>query len=331
LNIQFYFELRELPLRYEWKLSRNSYSSKINGFVTAQCNGFEGHGEAAPNIRYEETPASLQLEFDQIKEKLNAPFEHNIWHSFLDGLKICSALKMALDMAFQNLLAHISGKTLADYLGFQPIRSRSICYTIPVMEPDRISEFIEKENLSRFSWLKIKVNQELALPIVNEVLKLFQGPIAIDGNEAWTEKELVFDFIHKLPKDRILFLEQPFPSALRAHYEWLAEKSPIEIWGDESILNVAEPEYWKVAFKGINVKLMKTGTIANAIHLLKVARTIGLKTMIGCMVETSLGISAALSLESLADYMDLDGFLLLENEPFGLVKEKNGMVELSLK
>ena len=99
--------------------------------------------------------------------------------------------------------------------------------------------------------------------------------------------------------------------------------------GDESILYKAEPDYWKRAFSGINVKLMKAGSLPNAVHLLKTARSIGLQTMVGCMVETSLGISAALSLESMADYMDLDGFILLENEPFGLVNETDGIVGFS--
>jgi glutamate racemase len=83
-----------------------------------------------------------------------------------------------------------------------------------------------------------------------------------------------------------------------------------------------------MAFHGINVKLMKTGSLSRAVEMLRLARAAGLKTMIGCMVETSVGISAAMELESLADYMDLDGFMLLQEEPFRLVEEKGGRVFL---
>jgi glutamate racemase len=267
-------------------------------------------------------------EFESISNELKNDIEEENWTKIIQGFNICSALRMGLDMAFQNLLANISSISLSEKFGLEKVNSRKIAFTIPIMDPEMIPDFIEKENLRRFSWIKIKVNKELALPIVNTVLKNYDGMVAIDGNEAWTKTNEVLDFVAKLDKDRILFLEQPLPAYFREGYEELGNKPSIEIWGDESILSNSEPEYWKKAFKGINVKLMKTGTLQNAIHLLDEAKRNGLRTMIGCMVETSIGISAALSLESKSDFMDLDGFLLLQKEPYGLVKEENGEVYL---
>jgi L-alanine-DL-glutamate epimerase-like enolase superfamily enzyme len=231
-------------------------------------------------------------------------------------------------MAFQNLKAAIAGISLGEVLLLPPAKPREITYTIPVMEASEIEEFMGKEDLFRFQWLKVKVNKELASEMLESILNLYPGPVAIDGNEAWTSKEEVLEFASSLPKDRILFLEQPLPARQKEDYKWLFGRSPLEIWGDESVLNLPEPEYWQQAFHGINVKLMKAGTFDAAISLLQTAKSLGLKTMVGCMVETSLGISAALALESLADYMDLDGFLVLRNEPFGLVKEEKGVVGL---
>jgi L-alanine-DL-glutamate epimerase-like enolase superfamily enzyme len=326
LKIEFQIQLIELPLRFEWKLSRNSSISKTNGIITAKYLNYEGLGEAAPNIRYEETPSRLINEFKSISNELKNDIEEENWTKIIQGFNICSALRMGLDMAFQNLLANISSISLSEKFSLEKVNSRKIAFTIPIMDPEMIPDFIEKENLRRFSWIKIKVNKELALPIVNTVLKNYDGMVAIDGNEAWTKTNEVLDFVAKLDKDRILFLEQPLPAYFREGYEELGNKPSIEIWGDESILSNSEPEYWKKAFKGINVKLMKTGTLQNAIHLLDEAKRNGLRTMIGCMVETSIGISAALSLESKSDFMDLDGFLLLQKEPYGLVKEENGEV-----
>lgn len=299
---------------------------KVNGIVKARYHGKEGRGEIAPNIRYEETPERVEREFELSLPDLQKEFEEHQWPDILMKLSVCSSLRLGIDMAFQNLMAGIKGKSLCQQLNLPMASRRSVCYTIPVMDPSEIAGFMERENLFRFSWLKIKVHRDSALAMVEEVCRQYSGPIAIDGNESWTDVQAALEFAKAIPSDRILFLEQPLPAAQRDDYILLNEKSPVPIWGDESILYKSEPEYWKQAFSGINVKLMKAGSLPNAIHLLRSAKKEGLKTMVGCMVETSLGISAALSLESLADYMDLDGFILLQNEPFGLVKETDGVV-----
>jgi L-alanine-DL-glutamate epimerase-like enolase superfamily enzyme len=324
-------QLLELPLRYEWKLSRNSAVSKTNGIIRIEWQGITGVGEAAPNIRYQETPERLSEEFGRhLPELLEAVRKVEKREKLLSELPMCQALKSGLDMAFSGHQAKMENKSIAALHGLPEAGPRKICYTIPVMEASAIPYFIEGENLHRFEWLKIKVNAETALRTTETVLEHFTGKIAIDGNEAWKDPDEVLSFTRNLPSDRIMFLEQPFPSSMREAYPWLKEKSPLEIWGDESVLGNSEPEFWKEAFSGINVKLMKTGSITNAVRMLKEARNAGLKTMIGCMVETSVGIAAAMQLESLADFMDLDGFLLLENEPFARVSEKNGIVSLSI-
>lgn len=326
----FQLELQQLPLRYEWKLSRNTSTEKINGIIHASGSGHTGLGEVAPNIRYGETPESVQAEFKSCLPIISAfQEEGKTWPEILRMLPVCQALKTGLDMAMVNWNAAYTGKKLHVFLSLPAPRIREICYTIPVMDPGEIEHFIRKEYLKRFSWLKLKVNEPLASDMLKEALKHFQGKIAIDGNEAWKDMDRLLRFTESLPAGRILFLEQPLPSDMREAYPVLKKKSGIEIWGDESVLGEAEPDYWKQAFSGVNIKLMKTGGIGNAIDMLQKAKQSGLKTMIGCMVETSIGISAAMQLESLADFMDLDGFLLPVKEPFGLVKEQDGKVQLT--
>lgn len=326
MKIRFTIEKRVLPLRYAWKLSRNTATEKVNFIIRAEKDGILGLGEVAPNIRYQETPERVLYEFDSILPSLNQNFSSEAWTKTLDNFSICQSLKMGLDMAFQRLAANSMGISLSSRLQIQKPEGRSIAYTIPVMEPAEIPQFIEREGLHRFSWIKVKVNSELARPMLECITQHIKKPIAIDGNEAWTSWEEALAFAHELDPKQIMFLEQPLSASQTEDYPMLTQKSPIPIWGDESILYHPEPDYWKSAFKGINVKLMKAGSFFNAIQLLKTAKQHGLQTMVGCMVETSIGISAALELESLADYMDLDGFLLLRNEPYGLVKEENGMV-----
>jgi L-alanine-DL-glutamate epimerase-like enolase superfamily enzyme len=326
----FSLEFLRLPLRYEWKLSRNTSVEKTNGLVSITFQGYEGRGEIAPNIRYEESPERVKQEFDSSVDELVQAFSNErSWKDTLDSLPLCQALKTGLDMAYCNLFAKREGKSLAAFFGLPEAGSREICYTIPVMEVSRIGGFIKEQELHRFPWLKLKVNAETATEMLNETLLHFPGKIAIDGNEAWKNPEEVIHFLDSISESRIMFLEQPFPASMRDAYPVLKERSRIEIWGDESILGQAEPDYWKRSFSGINVKLMKAGSLSNSIAMLKSAKEAGLKTMLGCMVETSLGISAAMQLESLADFMDLDGFLLLEKEPFHLVRESQGRVSLT--
>lgn len=326
MKIQFELQPLHLPLRYAWRLSRNSTTFKDN-FIIRACRGsLEGLGEIAPNIRYGETPDRISSQFSTIKKQAEANADQPEWSDFLKGQPICQSLKMGLDMAHTRLLAAEKGKSLASYLNLAEPKPRPIAYTIPVMNPDEIQGFIEKENLNRFSWLKVKVNRELAFPMMEEILKRVNVPIAIDGNEAWTDVEEVAKFSTLLPKDRILFLEQPLPASQKDDYRKLSALSSLPIWGDESVLYEPDPEFWQAAFAGINVKLMKAGSIQGALDLLKTARSLGLQTMLGCMVESSIGISAAWTLESLADYVDLDGFLFLQKEPFELVEEKEGLI-----
>jgi L-alanine-DL-glutamate epimerase-like enolase superfamily enzyme len=326
MAICFSIELLPLPLRYAWRLSRNTSTEKTNLLVRASQNGLEGLGEAAPNIRYHETPERLLQEFESIQPQLNQDFSPESWGPFLSGLPISQALKFGLDLAFQHLQARKTDQLLPRFLGLKGGLKREICYTIPVMEPEEIRPFFETERLDRFSWIKVKVNRELALPMLKALADFYQGPIAVDGNEAWNSAAEVLDFLHHPERPALLFLEQPLPAALRQEYLKLKPESPVPIWGDESVLYTAEPEFWCQAFSGINVKLMKAGSLSNANELLQTARAHGLQTMVGCMVETSIGISAALALESLADYMDLDGFLVLKTEPFGWVSESEGIV-----
>lgn len=325
----FELEMLELPLRYEWKLSRNSSVSKTNAIIRVKDSIFEGLGEVAPNIRYDETSERVQQEFDTCSKIIPTLLAKGIpWPEILIQLPACQALRMGLDMAWSRWICAGKGRRLSDLLGLDEPGPREICYTIPVMDPAEIPFFIQRERLHRFSWLKLKVNAETAMEMLNQVLVQFPGKLAIDGNEAWKNPDEALNFAKQLPADRILFLEQPFPAIMREEYIQMKPEWPVEIWGDESILGVADPDWWKMAFHGINVKLMKTGSISKAVEMLRLARTAGLKTMIGCMVETSIGISAAMELESLADFMDLDGFLLLQEEPFRLVEEAEGKVFL---
>lgn len=326
MNLQFSLSWQALPLRYPWKLSRNTSVSKTNGFVRLEWNDVVGLGEIAPNIRYHETPELVEQAFQKFLEEVP---DSEDWELFLKEADLPACLRCGLDMAYQDARCSMMGPDGSPFEGLPDPSPRPIGYTIPVMTANELTDFFQTEKLDRFHWLKLKVNRELAQESLEQLLRLYKGPVAIDGNEAWTDCDEVLAFSRLWPKERILFLEQPLPASLRDSYRYLKNETALPIWGDESVLNEAEPGYWKEAFSGVNVKLMKAGSLATARHLLESARNSGLQTMVGCMVETSLGISNALRFESLADYLDLDGFMVLQTDPFGKVVEENGILSLT--
>ena len=180
-----------------------------------------------------------------------------------------------------------------------------------------------------FPVLKLKVgapNDSENLAALREVAP--EKTLRVDANEAWLTKEEALRHIEELACDpHIEFVEQPMPGdAPTADFVWLKERSPLPIVGDESYMNAAAVERCAECFHGVNIKLAKTGGITRGVEALQAARSLGLKTMIGSMVESSLLTSAGVHLASLADWLDLDGMLLIANDPYRGVVSKRGLM-----
>jgi L-alanine-DL-glutamate epimerase-like enolase superfamily enzyme len=200
------------------------------------------------------------------------------------------------------------------------------------MEPGEVVEFLRQQQAARFQLLKVKVNQAGGLDLLKEVARaLPQHALLVDGNEAWTDADGVLQFLEQaaaIPDLRMRFLEQPLPAAFADDYRYLRPRTGVPLLADESVTDAADFAAIAQQFHGVNVKLMKAGGFRRGIDLLRRTRAHGLTPMLGCMVETSLGIAAALHVSALADVHDLDGFLIVKDEPFGLVKETGGQLTL---
>ena len=156
-------------------------------------------------------------------------------------------------------------------------------------------------------------------------------PVRVDANEAWTTKEQALQQIEWLAGDgHIEFVEQPMPATADTRdMAWLRERSPLPLFADECYHHDRDVALCADCFHGVNVKLMKTGGLSAALDALRAARQAGLKTMLGCMIESSLLISAAAHLADLTDYLDLDGNLLITNDPFLGVATKQGVLSFA--
>lgn len=156
-------------------------------------------------------------------------------------------------------------------------------------------------------------------------------PIRVDANEAWKTKEEALRHLEWLAADsHVQFVEQPMPATTDAKdLAWLKEQTPIPIMGDESYVSAKDIALCADCYHGVNVKLVKTGGITGAYEALRAARNAGLKTMIGCMLESSILISAAAHLAELTDYLDIDGNLLITNDPYLGVTAERGVISFA--
>ncbi|RNI32878.1 dipeptide epimerase [Rufibacter immobilis] len=324
--LQWNLEALDLTLRYTWKISRNASDLKTNLFVTVGDGRVQGRGEAAPNVRYGETPVLLQEQFAALQANgIDQVASVDELQHLMGQHRVLPALRFAIESAFVHYLCRKNNQTVTEFLGVQPVSSAPTAYSYPIMEPGKIAAFTQEHGLHRFEYLKVKVNQESGLDMMTQVAKAApQQPLMVDANEAWQDPDALMRFFESLKKLPIIMIEQPLPSALQDEYLYLKKRTPYDLYADESVTDHADWELLQQQFHGVNMKLMKAGGYLNGLSILQKTRAMGLKTMIGCMMETSMGIWSALQLAHNVDLLDLDGMLVVKDEPFKLVREEAG-------
>ncbi len=325
----------ELRLANPWKIA-SSQGSSIHKTVIVEltdAGGITGLGEAAPASLYGES-AAVVLEFFQ-KFDANKISFNDVRGSmdFLETLPgIPIAAKCALNLALLDGAAKRAGKTLHDFLGLGFRENHHVTsFSIGIDSP----EIIRKKVLAaaEFPILKLKIGD----PRDRENFAVLRSiapekPVRGDANEGWKTKEHALQMLEWLAATdkKIQFVEQPMPRAAKIEdLVWLKNRSPLPLFADEACHNVKDIARCAEGFHGVNVKLIKTGGVSTAYETLRAARQAGLKTMIGCMIETSVLISAAAHLAELADYLDVDGNLLTTNDPYLGVTAKNGILSFA--
>ncbi len=315
----------QLELKYTWKISRNESTFKENFILEAADGKFTGIGEAAPNIRYHETPENI-LENFQLFLNSDAHAVNSLYDltELLNRIKLPNALRFGIESAYIHMLCKKENKSIFELLHIMDPLKVNSCYTLPIMDISEIELFFKTHHLSRFGHIKIKVSEEGAIEHLNALNKICRVPIMIDANEAWKDVDLLINFLNRLNHLQIAFVEQPMPASMNEEYLYLKKHCPFPLMADESVLDQPDFDLLQQQFNGINMKLMKAGGYMNGLRILNEARKRKMVTMVGCMVETTLGISSAWNLCANTNYADLDGCLIIANEPFNLLTEENG-------
>jgi L-alanine-DL-glutamate epimerase-like enolase superfamily enzyme len=314
-----------LKLKHPWTLSRNSSAYKENVIVTIDKNGITGFGEAAPNIRYGEN-AKNTLELIQDGSNLYSDFDFSQYE--LIGQKMCelipdnSCARAALDIALMDWLGKAYQKPLYKFLNINKGEIPTTSFSIGIDQPDMIRTKIDEA--AGFKILKVKLGTDKDEEIINTIREKTNKPIRVDANEGWKDKQEALDKISWLQSKNVELVEQPMPADLLEEAAWLQERTTLPLIADEAVKTVEDIPRLSECYDGINIKLMKAGGIQEALRMIYMAKKFGLKIMLGCMIESSVAISAALHLAPLADYVDLDGYLLINNDPFTGIRLSQG-------
>ncbi|MBI4659612.1 MAG: dipeptide epimerase [Verrucomicrobia bacterium] len=338
--MQMKFQEFDLKLTHRWTIASSLGPGGAGGteifkvvFVELRDkNGVLGIGEAAPSTRYERGIESVlsflrQVDADRLSfDDLSPSME------YLDGLGSGHfAAKGALNIALLDGAARLSNKPVCDYLGLGFTERKHVTsFSIGIDHPDSIRRKVAEAE--SYPVLKLKVGSpqdRQNLAALREIAP--QKPIRVDANEAWKTKEEALGQLEWLAGDgAIQFAEQPMPATSAPRdLAWLKERTPLPIMADESCLSANDIELCADCYHAVNVKLMKTGGISGAVEALKAARTSGMKTMIGCMIESSVLITAAAHLAELTDYLDIDGNLLISNDPFLGATAEGGIISFA--
>ena len=225
------------------------------------------------------------------------------------------AAKAAIDIALHDLVGQMLGQPLWRLFGLSPERCTYTTYTIGIDTPDVVKQKV-REVEGRFGRLKVKVGVEGDRELIKSIREVSDLPLTVDANQGWTSAEEALRQIEWLQTQGVIMVEQPLPKHNLDGLHWLTERSPLPIILDESVQGPEDVVRLKGCCHGINIKLMKCGGLAPARLMVQLARLQGMQVMLGCMTETTCAVTAAAQLAPCADYLDLDGNLLISNDPF---------------
>ncbi|MDZ7658563.1 dipeptide epimerase [Fodinibius sp.] len=311
------FEKLELLPSHPFTIARGTKKTVSNVLVTLSADGVTGFGEAGPNSRYDENADVVceaieqlpEIFFDDIEsaDELSEGLEQT-------SIKSVQSAKSALEMAWLDWWGKNQGQPLWKLWDAPSQTTPPTSFTIGLDDIDVMQQKVE--GAKDYPILKVKLGTDQDEEIIKGIREVSHQIIRVDANEGWEDLATAKEAIRFLADKNVEFIEQPMPASCKKELAQLKEWSPLPIIADESFVGREYMDEIADQFDGINIKLQKVGSLVEASTLIEKARERNLEVMIGCMIESSLGISAGALLGTWADYVDLDGHLLISNDPF---------------
>lgn len=318
-----------LELRHVFTLATSSRSTTPVVLTQVALDDVVGYGEASmPPYLGESHETALAFLNKVDLAQFADPFQLESILAYVDGLAPGNpAAKASIDIALHDLVGKLVAQPWHRLWGLDPARTPYTSYTIGIDTPDVVRQ--KTREAAAFRMLKVKLGRDTDKAIVEAIRSVTQVPLCADVNQGWTDRAAALDLLQWLHAQGVVFVEQPLPKERIADNAWLTERSPMPILGDEAVQRLADVRTAASVYSGINIKLMKSTGLREAHRMITTARALGMKVLLGCMTETSCGISAAAQLSPLVDWADLDGALLIGNDPYAGATIVDGKVTLT--
>ena len=317
-----------LQLKHTFTISRESIDVQPSLIVELKYGGFSGFGEATSNPYYKISVAMMKKDLEAIQPLIASSIDDTpeaFWAKAYPFLKHDMFALCALDMAYTDLYARKKGKKLYELWDYNTQKNPLTNYTIGI---DSIDKMVAKMKELPWPIYKIKLGTSDDIAIVKALREHTDAIFRIDANCGWEIEETLHNAI-ELKKLGVEFLEQPLKADNWKGHEIVYKHSVLPIIADESCILEQDVAKCYHHFHGINIKLVKCGGLSPALRMMQQAKKLGLKTMVGCMTESSVGISAIAHLLPELDYVDMDGALLLSEDIANGVQIRNGKINYS--
>ena len=325
-RMTFRFRPYTLQLKHVFTVAVNSRTTTPVMLTEVEYDGLVGYGEASmpPYLGESHETAAAFLSKVDLGRFAN-PFELETILDAIDALAAGNpAAKASVDIALHDLVGKLLKQPWFNIWGYDPAKAPVTTFTIGIDTPDVVKQ--KTKEAAEFKVLKIKLGRDTDKAMVEAIRSVTDKPMSGDANQGWTDRQQALDMIGWLKERGFLYVEQPLAKERVDDLAWITERSPLPIIGDEGVQRLKDVHKAQGVYTGINIKLMKSTGMREAQKMLQLARALDMKVMLGCMTETSCGISAASHLSPMVDWADLDGALLISNDIFDGAKVVDGKV-----
>lgn len=315
-----------LQLKHVFTLANSSRTTTPDVLVELEGDGVTGYGEASMPPYLGESAESADAFLRRIDmSRYPDPFVLGDILADVDALAPGNpAAKAAFDLALHDWVGKKIGQPWHRLWGLDPHKTPVTTFTIGIDSPEVVRQ--KTKEAAEYKVLKVKLGRDTDQQLIEAIRSVTDVPLRVDVNQGWKNRDEALKKIEWLAGKGIEFVEQPMPKEQIDDLAWLRGKSPLPIVGDEGVQRLPDVVKARGVYDGINIKLMKSTGLREAHAMAVLAKALGLRVMLGCMTETSCGISAAAQLSPLAEWADLDGAVLIGNDPFDGAKIVDGRV-----
>jgi L-alanine-DL-glutamate epimerase-like enolase superfamily enzyme len=319
----------DVRIKHTFTVSGSSRNTTPVVLTEIAYEGYTGYGEASMPPYLGESQESVIAFLSRVDlEQFSDPFMLDDILAYVDGVAEGNrAAKACIDIALHDLIGKLVDQPLWRLWGINPDNTPMTSFTIGIDTPEVVK--LKTEEAARFKVLKVKLGGGNDREMIETVRSVTDVPLYVDVNQGWKDRQMALDMCHWLKEQGVEFVEQPLPKERIEDIAWLTERSPLPIMADEAFQRLDDLAAFHGVYSGINIKLMKSTGLREAHQSIIVARALGMRVMMGCMVESSVAVSAASQLSPLVDWADLDGNLLISNDPFRGMEVINGKVTLN--